>query len=324
MNKKMEIKLGKIKSLLFDMTRISEWWFMSFGFILFAFIPYIYRLHNGMKLIYLFELFTTPPLYLTIIIVFSAQMFLFASNNYYDRHVDALDQKKRLRNPICTGKVTTWEVLALLIATTAISLIVSLFFNLMTFVFTAFALFVFYFYTAEPLRFKKRVGLDVLSHAIFINTFPFLLSMLALWDFHFEAIFLLFVLVFRSATAQILQEIRDYDVDKKVERNTVIFLGRKVSVWMIFCFYVMVTASTLIFMITYQVFGFGLRPFFLLIFLICLLYGPTFYKLVVTQNYHKNFIETLWMGHGRTSKYIIVCYGIVFGVWFFVVFFFLL
>ena len=316
-------KTSKVKSLLIDMTRISEWWLITFGFILFAFVPYTYRLHNGMTLEYLFEMFTTPPLYLSIIIVFSAQMFLFASNNYYDRHVDALDERKRKRNPICTGKVTTVEVWALLLSTVVISLAVSLVFNFLTFLFTACALFVFYFYTAEPIRFKRRVGLDVLSHAIFINTFPFLSAMLALWDFHFEALFLLFVLVFRSATAQILQEIRDYDVDKKVERNTVIVIGQKTAAWLIFIFYLMVTISTLVFMITYQLFGFGLRLFFILIFLICILYSPTFYKLLIIKDY-RHFIETLWMGQGKTSKNILLRYAIVFSAYFIIVFFFLL
>jgi 4-hydroxybenzoate polyprenyltransferase len=313
----------KLKSLLFDLTRISEWWLISFGFILFAFVPYIYRLHNGMRLEYIIELFTTAPLYLTIIIVFSAQMFLFAGNDYYDRHVDALDKKKRKRNPICAGKVTPIEAIILLVATAAIALIVSLIFNFLAFLFTALALFVFYFYTAEPIRFKRRVGLDVLSHAIFINTFPFLIAMIALWDFHFEAIFLLFVLVFRSATAQILQEIRDYNVDKKVEQNSVIVLGQKTSAWLVFIFYLMITSCTAVFMITYQLFGFGLRLFFILIFLICIMYSPTFYKLLITENY-TNFIDTLWMGQGRTNKRLVALYGAIFGFWFFFVFFFLL
>jgi 4-hydroxybenzoate polyprenyltransferase len=251
-------------------------------------------------------------------------MFLFASNNYYDRHVDALDQTKSLRNPICTGKVTTREVMILLIGTVIISLTLSLLFNFLTFLITALALFVFYFYTAEPIRLKRRVGLDVLSHAFLINTFPFLVAIIALWEFPFEAIFLLVVLVFRSATAQILQEIRDYDVDKMVEKNTVIFLGRKRATQIIFLFYMMVTSSTLVFMITYQLFGFGLKLFFLLIFLICILYGPTFYNLVTTQNYHKNFIDKLWMGQGRTNTRLVAGYGVVFGVWFFIIFFFLL
>jgi len=122
---------SKFRSLI-DLTRISEWWLISFGFILFAFVPYIYRTNNGMKLEYIIELFTTPPLYLSIIIVFSAQIFLFASNNYFDRHVDALDKKKRLRNPMCTGKVTTLEAWALLISTVIISLVISLLFNFLT------------------------------------------------------------------------------------------------------------------------------------------------------------------------------------------------
>ncbi len=316
-------KPNKTKSLLFNLTRIREWWLISLGFVFFAYIPYIYRLNDGMTLRYLVPLFTTPPFYLSLIIVFSAQMFLFASNDYYDRHVDVLDKKKRKRNPICNGNVTAKEVWVLLICTAAIALAVSLYINTRTFLFTAFALFVFYFYTAEPLRFKKRVGLDVLSHAIFINTFPFLFTIILLRDFHFEALFLLFVLVFRSAAAQILQEIRDYDVDKKVERNTVIVIGQRPAAQLVFIVNLLVTFSTVIFMITYFLYGFGLRPFFIFVFFICLLYSPFFYRLLITDNY-QYYIESLWIGQGRTSRSIILSYAVVFGVYIFIVLFFLL
>jgi 4-hydroxybenzoate polyprenyltransferase len=315
-------KLDKPQNII-KMTRISEWWLISLSFILFALIPNMYRVNYDWKLEYLITLLSTPPLYLMIIIVFSAQIFLFASNNYFDRHVDKLDDIKRARNPVCSGKVTNAEVWLLLISTAALALIFSFLYNLQTFLFTILALFIFYFYTAEPMRFKKRVGLDVLSHATFINVFPYFATMIALWDFDFAAVFLLFILIIRSAIAQLLQEIRDYEVDKKVEKNTVIVLGRKNAIRIVFSLWLLVIISTLILMITYQILGFGLRLFFIIVPFICMIYSPSFYELLTAEEYPK-LIETLWMGHGRTSRRIVGYYGISFGVYFVIIFFFLL
>ena len=56
---------------LINLTRIKEWWLISFSFIIFAYVPHIYRLYDTMRLEYIINLFTSPPVYLTIIIVFS-------------------------------------------------------------------------------------------------------------------------------------------------------------------------------------------------------------------------------------------------------------
>ena len=151
----------KFKSVLCDLSRLGEWWLLSLGLIFFAFIPHIYRINNRITIGNLADLFTSSPLYFALIVVFTAQIFLFASNDYFDRHIDALDEKKRFRNSLCTGRITTKDVWALLIVTAIISLMVSLVFGFFAFLFTVFALFIFYFYSAGPFRFKNKIGLDV-------------------------------------------------------------------------------------------------------------------------------------------------------------------
>ena len=192
---KGKTQTNKFKSILCDLSRIEEWWLLSLGLIFFAFIPHIYRVNDSIAAGDLVGLFTSPQLYLALIVVFAAQIFLFASNDYFDRHIDGLDEKKLLRNPICAGRVTAKEVWALLVTVAIISLAISLLFDIFTLLFTVFALFVFYFYTAEPLRFKNKVGLDVLSHGIFINTFPYFFCLVVLWDFSSVAVFLLVILM---------------------------------------------------------------------------------------------------------------------------------
>jgi len=316
---KVNDQTTKFKSVLCDLSRIGEWWLLSLGLIFFAFIPHIYRIDNRITIENLTDLFTSSPLYLALIVVFAAQIFLFASNDYFDSHIDALDEKKSLRNPICNGRVTTKEVWALLIATAIISLVVSLFFSLFAFLFTAFALFVFYFYTAEPLRFKNKVGADVLSHGIFINTFPYFFCLIALWNFSSGAVFLLAVLIMRSAIAQLLQEIRDYEVDKKVERNTVVTLGQRKTVWIVFVIYLAIFFSTLILLVTYQLFSIGISLFYLVILFICITYGPTFFKLLTVAD-NRELIDGLWMGQGRTNRWMGIRYAGSFSLYFCIIF----
>ena len=316
-------KTTKFKSVFYDLSRIGEWWLLSLGLVFFVFIPYIYRINDGITIENLTDLFTSPSLYLALIVVFAAQIFGFANNDYFDRHIDALDEKKRLRNLFCTGRVTAKEVRALLIATAIISLAGSLFFSFFAFLFTAFALFVFYFYTAEPLRFKNKVGVDVLSHGIFINTFPYFFCLVALWDFSSGSVFLLAVLMMRSAIAQLLQEIRDYEVDKKVERNTVVALGQRKAIWIVFGIYLAIFLSTLILLVTYQLFNVGISMFYLVILFLCITYSPTFYKLLTAAD-NREIIEGLWMGQGRTNRWMGIRYTGSFSLYFCIVFFLLI
>jgi 4-hydroxybenzoate polyprenyltransferase len=309
-----------IKTILFDLSRIGEWWLLSIGLVLFAFIPNIYKINDTITIENIIGLFTTPELYIALIVVFSAQIFLFASNDYFDRHIDALDEKKKRRNPACTGKVSSKQVYLLLFITATIAIAASLFFSFYAVLFTIFSLFVFYFYTAEPLRFKNKVGADVLTHGILINTFPYFFCLIALSYFTTGSIFLLVVLMLRSTMAQLLQEVRDYEVDRQVERNTVVVLGQRKTIWIVFMMYLALFVSTSILLIFYQLYSVGISLFYLLILFLCIAYIPTFIKLLSISD-NKEFIDGLWMGQGRINHGMRVRYTVSFMVYFGIIFF---
>ncbi len=321
---------SRFKSILLDLSRIREWWVLSLAFILFAFLPHMYRINNDtFSLGILLDMLTSSELYLSIIVVFAAQIFLFAGNDYFDRHVDALDEKKCLRNSMCNGNVSGREVGVLLVATAAISLAAAMLLNIQAFIFTCFTLFVFYFYTSKPLRFKSKVGLDVLSHAALINTFPYLFCIIATWDIYHETMFLLAVLVIRSAMAQLLQEIRDYEVDKRVETNTVVVIGQKRALKIVLFLYLTMFAGTMILMLTYQLFGVGISLFYLIILFLCVNYIPTFLKLRNLMDRdvmdYRKFIDALWVGQGRTEHYSMgIRYGGSFSLYLSLVYFILI
>ncbi len=315
---------SKSKSVLIELSRINEWAIISISLTLFVFLPNMYVTNEGtITSEIILELFTSAGLYIALAIVFTAQIFLFASNDYYDRHVDALDEGKRQRNPVCAGRVTEKQVKGLLIVTAIVPVALSLYFNLYAFILTSFTIFVFFFYTAEPLRFKSKVGLDVLSHATLINSFPYIFSLVALGYYVPGIIFLLVIIMLRSAIAQLLQEVRDHDIDKKAETNTVIYLGQKKAVWLVFSIYLTMTIGTALLLLTYQLFGVGISPFYLFVMFITLSYAPTFYKLVKADDYSE-IIEKQWMGQGRTNRQLGLSYGLPVGVYLFILFFVLL
>ncbi len=330
--------ISKFRSVAYDLSRMNEWWLLSMGMIFFAFIPNIYAAGNSIGNEYyltmdtIIDFLMAPDLYLAIIIVFCVQIFLFASNDYFDRDVDALDPKKKKRNPVCDGRVTIKGVRALLIATAIIPLLASLYFYfyapssalynrpvdaptsiIWPFLFTALTLFVYYFYTAPPLRFKNKVGLDVLSHGTLINTFPYFFCLVALEDYTIGTLFLLAILMMRSSMAQILQEIRDYEVDKKVETNTVIAIGQKRAIWLVFSINLLLLGSSIFLIVSYELTGWGVSLYYLILPLLSITYIPTLFKLLKVAEYGDN-IEKLWMGQGRENFWQIAQYLIAFAI----------
>ncbi|MFW6184940.1 MAG: UbiA family prenyltransferase, partial [Chloroflexota bacterium] len=92
----------------------------------------------------------------------------------------------------------------------------------------AIALFVTWAYSAPPLRFKNRPGLDLLVHAVFVETFPYLVCLtLAQLTWTRLDVVLLVVLFLASLTAQLEQQLRDFDVDVETGRTFATVVGRR-------------------------------------------------------------------------------------------------
>jgi chlorophyll synthase len=84
----------------------------------------------------------------------------------------------------------------------------------------AVCVFVIWAYSAPPLRLKSRPGLDLLTHALFVQTFAYLMCLLligARWT-ALDAM-LLGVNFLASLSGQLSQQIRDFDLDVRTEAN---------------------------------------------------------------------------------------------------------
>lgn len=138
----------------------------------------------------------------------------FALNDYYDAPADALEPEKGERNFFVQVAVSKWQL------TTAVLLIglplavLFLSFGWRSLPVMGISLVIMWGYSAPPLHFKNRPGLDLLIHALFVQTFPYLVVL-----FLTQSSWLpvdgvaLSVTFLGSLTAQLEQQLRDYEVD---------------------------------------------------------------------------------------------------------------
>lgn len=83
-------------------------------------------------------------------------------------------------------------------------------------------------YSAPPLRIKSRPGLDLLVHGLFVETFPYwtcLYLTQSTWRVFDFALITMFFLA--SLTAQLEQQLRDYDIDVRFEQTFTTHSGRR-------------------------------------------------------------------------------------------------
>ncbi len=138
----------------------------------------------------------------------------FTINDYFDAPFDAQDRRKARRNFFVQQSLSPTAMRVVLLASVvALSLAFGQF-GWRGLLILAVSLFVMWSYSAPPLRFKSRPGVDLLIHAIFVETMPYLIILVviqATWTRLDTAI--LAVTFLASLTAQLEQQLRDYGVD---------------------------------------------------------------------------------------------------------------
>lgn len=140
--------------------------------------------------------------------------FAFALNDYYDASFDALEPQKAARNFFVQFSVPgsfVFLVSVLLLSLVALAYVQ---FGWLGWLFWGLSCFIAWAYSAPPLRLKMRPGLDILTHALFVQTFPYLVC-LVLIQAKWGALdwVLLAILFLASLTAQLEQQARDFAVD---------------------------------------------------------------------------------------------------------------
>lgn len=144
----------------------------------------------------------------------------FAVNDYCDADFDRLDPEKAARNFFVAVRPRRRTLLAVItVILFAIIAILIPYGWRGAFVFCLSA-FIVWAYSAPPLRLKKRPGVDLIIHAIFVQTYPYFLCLFLLQlEINPLDTVLLPLFLLSSLAAQLEQQARDYEVDRKTEGN---------------------------------------------------------------------------------------------------------
>ena len=164
---------------------------------------------------------------ITLLLVFTAGYWLgFALNDYFDAPFDAHDAGKAARNFFVRYHIKTWQIILLALLVLGTAVLVFAPFGWKGALIVALALFIAWAYSAPPLRLKSRPMLDLLTHALFVQTFPYF-ALLVLIDAQWLTAdyVILLILFFSSLTAQLEQQARDYEVDSKTDSNFTTHVG---------------------------------------------------------------------------------------------------
>lgn len=154
--------------------------------------------------------------------------YAFALNDYFDAPFDRLDDQKARRNFFVQQLTPGWLVVVFSLALLALLAAAFAPFGLLGWLLWLVSCLVAWAYSAPPLRLKMRPGLDLLTHALFVQTFPYIMSMVlirASWGLLDWV--LLAILCLASLTAQLEQQARDFAVDVQAGGNFTTWLGQE-------------------------------------------------------------------------------------------------
>lgn len=156
----------------------------------------------------------------------------FAINDFYDAPFDAADEAKAQRNFFVQApSVTEKEVWLVALAATCLFLPAFAQFGWRGLAVLALSYFIMWAYSAPPLRLRNRPGWDVLVHALFVQTFPYLTCLFltgTAWT-RLDTVILTIVFL-ASLTAQLEQQLRDFETDRQSGRNFATAAGIKATI----------------------------------------------------------------------------------------------
>lgn len=142
--------------------------------------------------------------------------FAFALNDYYDAPFDSKDAQKRIRNFFVQHSISGKKLGFISLSILLILLLAYAQFGWLGWLLWGISCFVAWAYSAPPIRLKNRPGLDLLTHALFVQTFPYAVCMLlirATWGL--LDLVLVGILFLTSLTAQMEQQARDFAIDQQ-------------------------------------------------------------------------------------------------------------
>jgi len=187
----------------------------------------------------------------TAAVIFLANLFLtsftYAINDVEDAEDDKRDLKKRKRNIISNGTIGKRYGYLISFSLLIVGLAFLLLLNKLLFFVGLFLSLNSFLYSWKKLRLKSFPFLDLISHAFCLGILQFLITYLAFRPLNLQIMPFLVLIVPFSFSTQILQELRDFRVDKKTKiNNTAQLIGKKYSVALVYVFCVILTMGFVI------------------------------------------------------------------------------
>ena len=182
--------------------------------------------------LYIHEAFSAQTLYL-LFAISGVYWLAFALNDYFDAPHDATDPIKAERNYFVAHSLTKRQLLIAYLIAGLLFFPAAAQFGQRGWLLGLIGGVVMWAYSAPPLRFKSRPILDVITHTLFVETFPYW-SILFLLDVRWLPLdrTLLTVALLASFTAQLEQQARDYAVDSATDRNFTTTFGLPINLFL--------------------------------------------------------------------------------------------
>lgn len=191
----------------------------------------------------------------------SAEIFAFVVNDLSDAELDVLDPETR--NPLARGEISKRAAVIIVLIFLTISVFL-LFFLPLRSIALGIAGLIFGFTYSWGIRAKLKPFLDLAYHGV-LNTFPFVMGYTLYEPFDENCLLLSAAIFLVGAVPEIMQEIRDYDVDRVFGKTTVVMLGKRKSLILCLGFmlvWFLVVAKVLDRLLSFPITLFGFRvPF---------------------------------------------------------------
>jgi len=144
--------------------------------------------------------------------------FAFMFNDVEDAKDDALDKKKKFRNPISAGEISRRNAAIVTSVVGLVSLYIYYVLGLQIFFLGLLGVFLSFLYSYKRIRLKSIPIADLASHGYFLGSMYFLTAIFTgnIWPPVYLIIVIALCVFLASLLSNINNQIRDYDVDRKV------------------------------------------------------------------------------------------------------------
>ena len=156
--------------------------------------------------------------------------FAFSINDYFDAPFDQMDAEKSAVNFFTNTSFSKTIILAISLAITCFLLVLFIQFGVLGMSVLALSLFIAWAYSAPPLRLKNRPFLDLLTHGLFVETYPYAVMLLLMQVAPTVLDWTILAMMFcASLAAQLEQQLRDYEIDLLEGENFTIRVGKPIA-----------------------------------------------------------------------------------------------